>query len=129
MTSPDGQPEDLSITPHGPSPSPGPSRLGRVASLPFVAVILLYRLLLSPIMGGQCRFEPSCSRYGLEAYRRHGPIRGAWLTIGRIFRCQPFTKGGYDPVPLWGMPREPTIVAQGGMAEQGESGTCEDSPS
>ncbi len=121
-------PENTPDRPPASRPSPGPSLFGRLASLPFVAVILLYRLLLSPIMGGQCRFEPSCSKYGLEAYRRHGPFRGSWLTIGRIFRCQPFAKGGYDPVPLWGMPREPTIVAQVGKPGKGESGTYEDSP-
>jgi len=54
---------------------------------------------------GQCKFIPSCSNYSLEAYERYGFIKGTILTIKRIFRCNPFNKGGYDPVPnkeeLW----------------------------
>ncbi|MEL6328056.1 MAG: membrane protein insertion efficiency factor YidD [Planctomycetota bacterium] len=65
-----------------------------------VAVIRLYRLVLSPLLGGHCRFEPTCSCYALEAYRLHGPIRGTRLTVQRILRCQPLCKGGYDPVPI-----------------------------
>lgn len=72
----------------------------RVGNLPFVALILLYRVTLSPLIGGQCRYEPTCSRYGLEAYRLHGPIKGTRLTLARILRCHPFVKGGYDPVPI-----------------------------
>ena len=71
----------------------------KVINAPFIAAILLYRATLSPFIGGQCRFEPTCSRYGLEAYRLHGPLRGTWLTASRVLRCNPFTKGGYDPVP------------------------------
>ena len=72
---------------------------------PGVAVRLLllgvsaYRLLLSPLLGGFCRFEPSCSRYAEEALRRHGARRGLRLTAGRLMRCQPFHPGGIDPVP------------------------------
>ena len=72
----------------------------RVGNWPFVGLIYVYRVTLSPIMGGQCRFEPTCSRYGLDAYRAYGPIRGTRLTVGRILRCHPFNKGGYDPVPI-----------------------------
>lgn len=73
---------------------------GRLASFPFILLIRLYQITLSPIMGGQCRFEPTCSRYALTAYRLHGPWRGSLLTARRISRCHPFGKGGYDPVPL-----------------------------
>lgn len=76
------------------------SLVGRIASLPFIAVIWAYRVTLSPLVGGQCRFEPTCSRYGLEAYRLHGPLRGTALTARRVLRCNPFVKGGYDPVPI-----------------------------
>jgi uncharacterized protein len=72
----------------------------RVGNAPFIAAIKLYQFTLSPLIGRQCRFSPTCSWYGLEAYRRHGPIRGTWLTVRRIVRCNPFVKGGYDPVPV-----------------------------
>lgn len=75
------------------------SRFERIGNAPFVAIILLYRATLSWALGGQCRFYPTCSRYGLEAYRAHGPIRGTWLTARRVLRCHPFNRGGYDPVP------------------------------
>jgi putative membrane protein insertion efficiency factor len=58
-----------------------------------------YRLLLSPLLGGFCRFEPSCSLYAIEALKRHGARRGAWLAGRRLLRCHPFRPGGYDPVP------------------------------
>ena len=61
--------------------------------------IRLYRLVLSPLLGQQCRFEPTCSRYGEEAIEKHGALRGSWLTIVRILKCGPWHKGGYDPVP------------------------------
>lgn len=64
-----------------------------------IRLIDLYRLLLSPWIGGHCRFEPSCSCYAREAIARHGTLRGAALALGRIGRCQPFCAGGLDPVP------------------------------
>ena len=81
----------------------GSNRLGvvsRIGNWPFLMVIYVYRATLSPFIGGQCRFEPTCSRYGIEAYRRYGPLRGTLMTCGRILRCNPFSKGGYDPVPI-----------------------------
>ncbi len=74
--------------------------MGRVATYPFLWAIWAYRATLSPFIGGQCRFEPTCSRYALGAYKTFGPIKGTRLTAWRLLRCQPFTKGGYDPVPL-----------------------------
>lgn len=73
---------------------------GRLVSLPFVALIWAYRCTLSPFLGGQCRFHPTCSRYALEAYRVHGPVLGTRLTVRRVLRCHPFNRGGYDPVPV-----------------------------
>jgi len=62
-------------------------------------LILGYRRLVSPWLPSACRFHPSCSRYGAEAYRVHGFWRGTWLTIRRIARCHPWHPGGLDPVP------------------------------
>ena len=61
--------------------------------------INLYRKFLSPILPRSCRFEPSCSQYALEAIERFGAIRGSILSVYRILRCNPFCRGGYDPVP------------------------------
>ena len=58
-----------------------------------------YRVTLSPLLGGHCRYEPSCSRYAEEALRRHGARRGASLALRRLARCHPFRPGGFDPVP------------------------------
>lgn len=58
-----------------------------------------YRLLLSPWLGHGCRFQPTCSVYALEALRVHGGIRGGWLTLRRLARCNPWGGSGYDPVP------------------------------
>jgi uncharacterized protein len=76
----------------------GPVR--RALALPFIGLIYLYRVTLSPLMGGHCRFHPSCSAYALEAYRRHGPVRGTWLTARRLLRCHPLGGSGYDPPPV-----------------------------
>ena len=71
----------------------------RVAVLPFLGAIHLYRCTLSPVFGGQCRFYPTCSQYGLDAYRLHNPLWATWLTARRLARCHPFGGSGYDPVP------------------------------
>ena len=58
-----------------------------------------YQLLLSPWLGGQCRFHPSCSHYSMEAVRRHGALKGIGLSLRRLLRCHPWCEGGDDPVP------------------------------
>ena len=58
-----------------------------------------YRLLLSPWLGNMCRFEPTCSAYSLQALEQHGAIAGTTLTLCRLVRCQPWCRGGHDPVP------------------------------
>jgi uncharacterized protein len=77
----------------------------------------LYKLLLSPILGGSCRFAPSCSDFAREAIERHGAARGSWMGLMRIMRCHPFHPGGYDPVPLKSMPsnRHANLTPDPGM--------------
>lgn len=64
-----------------------------------IGVVKGYRLLLSPWLGSACRFEPTCSRYALEALERHGSLHGSYLTLRRLARCHPWCAGGCDPVP------------------------------
>ncbi len=67
-----------------------------------IAVIRCYQVLLSPMLGQSCRFEPSCSQYGLEAIRMHGAVMGIAWTLRRLVRCHPWHPGGIDPVPSAG---------------------------
>jgi putative membrane protein insertion efficiency factor len=64
-----------------------------------VLTIRVYQLLLSPLLGNCCRFEPSCSRYAQLCIERRGPLRGSWLALLRVLRCHPFCPGGHDPPP------------------------------
>ncbi len=65
----------------------------------FVLLIRLYQKLLSPLLGAQCRYTPTCSQYGVEAIKKYGPFKGGWLTLKRIGRCNPWGGHGHDPVP------------------------------
>jgi putative membrane protein insertion efficiency factor len=65
----------------------------------FLGIIRLYQLLLSPLLGASCRFTPTCSQYGIEAIKKHGPFKGGWLTLKRIASCHPWGRHGHDPVP------------------------------
>jgi putative membrane protein insertion efficiency factor len=64
-----------------------------------LALIRAYQYLLSPWVGGSCRFWPTCSEYAREAIEAHGAARGAWMAIARVARCHPYGAGGFDPVP------------------------------
>lgn len=64
-----------------------------------IGAIRLYKRFLSPLLPPSCRFTPSCSRYTVEAIQKHGALRGTLLGAWRILRCNPFGKGGHDPVP------------------------------
>ncbi len=67
-----------------------------------ITLVRAYQIVLSPMMGGACRFEPSCSNYMIEALKVHGALKGTLLGVWRILRCHPFGKHGYDPVPTKG---------------------------
>ena len=71
----------------------------RLAIRALQAPVHAYRYAISPLLGSNCRFQPTCSAYALEALGRHGPLRGAWLTLARLARCRPGGGSGYDPVP------------------------------
>nr|WP_294914465.1 membrane protein insertion efficiency factor YidD [uncultured Neokomagataea sp.] len=73
--------------------------LSRCVSGVFLLLIKAYKLGISPFLGQNCRFEPGCSTYGLLAIRQHGPWRGGYLTVRRICRCHPWSKGGIDYPP------------------------------
>ena len=64
-----------------------------------LALLRVYRYAISPMLGRNCRFVPSCSEYAVEAVERHGALKGGWLAIQRIGRCHPLHPGGHDPVP------------------------------
>ena len=76
-----------------------PGALGRLGANALLLLIDMYRVTLAPLIGGFCRFEPSCSRYADEAVRRYGARRGTELSVRRLMRCHPLRAGGYDPVP------------------------------
>ena len=73
--------------------------VGKLLAWPFILLLHLYRVLISPWLGPNCRFEPSCSAYAIEALRQHGVFRGSGLAARRIARCHPWGSSGYDPVP------------------------------
>ncbi len=63
----------------------------------FIQLVLLYRVTLGRLLGGQCRFYPSCSQYAIDAIDKYGTAKGAWRAVRRLARCHPFSRGGYDP--------------------------------
>lgn len=65
----------------------------------FIGLIKVYQYSISPLLGPSCRFEPSCSHYGIEALKKHGPFKGGYLTIKRFLKCHPWGGHGHDPVP------------------------------
>jgi putative membrane protein insertion efficiency factor len=95
-------------------------------SLLLRALIRVYQLLLSPVIGPRCRYLPTCSDYAAEAVLRHGALAGSWLGLRRILRCHPWGGSGYDPVP------DATPVGRGGrdhhlpgiLARIGARGAC-----
>jgi putative membrane protein insertion efficiency factor len=80
-------------------PSFGELRLVDPVKLVLLGAIRVYQSTVGPALPPSCRFEPSCSRYAYEAIDRYGALRGSWLALRRLARCQPFGGHGYDPVP------------------------------
>jgi len=74
-------------------------RVARALAWPLIGVVRLYRVAISPWLGVNCRYAPSCSEYAIEALREHGVLRGSALAARRIGRCHPWGGSGYDPVP------------------------------
>ncbi|HEX8277050.1 MAG TPA: membrane protein insertion efficiency factor YidD [Segetibacter sp.] len=72
--------------------------ISKITVYPFILLIKIYQLAISPLIGPKCRFTPTCSQYGKEALEKHGIIKGGWMTIKRIARCNPWGGHGYDPV-------------------------------
>jgi putative membrane protein insertion efficiency factor len=64
-----------------------------------IVCVKLYRVVLSPYVGQQCRFTPSCSCYAIEALHKYGVVRGGYMSLLRLLRCHPWCAGGFDPVP------------------------------
>ncbi|MCL2706093.1 MAG: membrane protein insertion efficiency factor YidD [Spirochaetaceae bacterium] len=64
-----------------------------------IGLVIIYKKLISPLLPRACIYEPSCSSYAIEALKKYGPLKGSFLSIKRILRCHPFSKGGDDPVP------------------------------
>ena len=71
----------------------------KIGSLPFIALVRIYQYVISPVLGPQCRFTPTCSQYAIDALKKYGLLKGLWLSAKRIGRCNPVGGSGYDPVP------------------------------
>ena len=70
-----------------------------VFARPLIGMVKAYRIALSPWLGANCRFQPTCSEYAIEALETHGALRGTLLSVRRLSRCHPWGGSGYDPVP------------------------------
>jgi putative membrane protein insertion efficiency factor len=73
--------------------------LKEIVAFPFIGMIKIYQLVISPWMGPSCRYAPTCSQYAIEAIKKYGILKGGWLAAKRILRCNPWGGHGHDPVP------------------------------
>jgi uncharacterized protein len=73
--------------------------LKQILIAPFLLLIKIYQLVISPWLGPKCRYTPTCSAYATEALKKYGPLKGLWLSIKRISSCHPWGGHGHDPVP------------------------------
>jgi len=73
--------------------------LNKIVTLPLILLIRAYQMIISPLLGSNCRFMPTCSQYAIGSLKSHGLIEGSFLTIKRIIKCHPWGGHGYDPIP------------------------------
>ncbi len=73
--------------------------INRILIYPFIIIIKFYQSFISPLIGSNCRYSPTCSTYSIDSLKKHGLIKGMFLSIKRISKCNSLFKGGYDPVP------------------------------
>lgn len=85
------------------------NNISYILALPLIAIVQAYKLFISPFLGQNCRFYPSCSCYAHQALTLHGPLKGSYLSVKRIIKCQPLHPGGIDLVPGTGIESEKTI--------------------
>jgi uncharacterized protein len=71
----------------------------RLLSFPFILLVKIYQLAISPFLPNACRYTPTCSQYAIEAFNKYGPLKGLWLSVKRISRCHPWGGHGHDPLP------------------------------
>ncbi|MCB9426538.1 MAG: membrane protein insertion efficiency factor YidD [Flavobacteriales bacterium] len=71
----------------------------KLITLPFIFLVRVYQVVISPYTPASCRYQPTCSHYTVEALQKHGLFKGGWLSLKRIFSCHPWGGQGYDPVP------------------------------
>lgn len=88
-----------------------------------IGLVKLYQKFISPLKPSCCRFTPTCSAYAIEAFRKRGFFIGFILTVWRILRCNPFSKGGYDPVPERGLRNPKCRIEEKGTHEDEQSGS------
>jgi putative membrane protein insertion efficiency factor len=75
------------------------NKIREILVLPLILLIKFYRHFISPYTPSSCRFIPTCSQYAIEALRKYGPVKGLYLAVKRLLRCNPWGGSGYDPVP------------------------------
>ena len=73
--------------------------INKILIYPFIIIIKFYQSFISPLIGSNCRYSPTCSTYSIDSLKKHGLIKGMFLSIKRISKCNSLFKGGYDPVP------------------------------
>ena len=74
-------------------------KINQILTYPFILVIKFYQSYISPLIGPNCRYSPTCSEYSINAFKKYGLLKGFYLSVKRIAKCNPLFEGGYDPVP------------------------------